>query len=193
MLRYAVIGLAVVAACAGASTPGTPQRIRCPVGGKAFSFTGYASYSRWGALPDGQPVGSAPFPLAIPECPDNGLVVFDEFDAATVAKLTPLIASADYQQLRGETQRYRVQWLQAKLGGREVDVLWTLLAASWEAKNGEDAARATRYGEEFVRRTLALPDDPTSLAVLALKARAVNALRELGRAAALRGSLFVVG
>lgn len=195
MIGRAVLAALLLAGAGHASTIASPTRMTCPVGGKAFSHRGYASYSTWGALPDGQPVGSAPFPIEIPECPDNGLVVYDEFDAATVRRLTPLVLGADYQRLRaGDTQRFRMQWLQARLGAAESDTAWTLLSATWEAKNAGDAVLAARYNDEFVRRARALQDDPASLATLALKARAVNALRELGRfddAEALRVSLKV--
>lgn len=148
-----------------------------------------------GSLPDGQPVGSAEFPIAPPQCPDNGLVLFDAFDAATVRRLTPLVGGGEYQALRRtETRYYLVHWLQERLGIGGTATLWSLLAATWEAKNAGDAAQATRYNELLVRRARALPDDPASLEVLALKARAANALRELGRfeeAEALRGSLAV--
>lgn len=180
---------------ANTSTIAPPTKMTCPVGGRTFTHSSYGSYSTWGSLPDGQPVGSAPFPIGMPECPDNGLVLYDEFDAATVRRLTPLVTGAEYQRLRARnTQRYRAQWLQTRLGAAESDTVWTLLGATWEAKNAGNAQLAARYNEEFVRRTLAIPDDPASLAPLALKARAVNALRELGRfdeAEALRVSLKI--
>lgn len=196
-MKTIVATLALAAAvAAGASTFGSPRTIKCPVGGRSFTYVDLASYSRWGALPDGQPVGSASFPIPIPQCPDNGLVLFDEFDRATVRRLEPLVKGPEYQALRRtETQRYLVQRLQGGLGIGEVDRLWTLLEATWEAKNADEPARAARYNEEFVRRATALADDPNSLSPLALKARAANALRELGRfkeAEALRTSLTVL-
>jgi hypothetical protein len=170
-----------VGGTAEASTPGTPQKIKCPVGGETFTFTGYASYSRWGSLPDGQPVGSAPFPLTIPQCPGNGLPIFDSFDKATVDKLTPLVNGPEFRALvaGGETQRYLVYWLMTRLGRPDADRAWVLLNAGWEAKNRGDTARARRYAEEYVVAAGALSGE--SLDVHGLKARRVNALRELGR------------
>jgi hypothetical protein len=174
-------GAMALGGTAEASTPGAPQKIKCPVGGETFTFTGYASYSRWGSLPDGQPVGSAPFPLAIPQCPKNGLPIFDTFDKATVATLTPLVNGPEFDALvaNGETQRYLVYWLMTRLGRPDTDRAWVLLNAGWEAKNRGDTARARRYAEEYV--AVAGAPSGESLDVQGLKARRVNALRELGR------------
>ena len=180
MLAAAAMTLAGAGAgAAQASTPGTPQKIKCPVGGETFTFIGYASYSRWGSLPDGQPIGSAPFPIAIPQCPTNGLPIFDEFDEPTIARLATLVNGPEFRALvaAGETQRYRAQWLMARLGRPEIDRTWVLLNAGWEAKNAGDAARARRYGEEYVAAAAALPGD--GLDVHGLKARRANALRHL--------------
>lgn len=178
-----------------ASTYGTPQTIRCPIGGEKFQWPSLMSYSTWGRMPDGQPLGSASFPIPIPQCPKNGLPLYDEFDKATVAKLTPLVASAGFARLRaaGETPRYLVQWLQQQLGAPAIDSAWVLLQAGWEAKNLGDPARVARYNEEYVARVATLTGDP--LPVHGMKARRVNALRELGRfdeAEAARHALLAV-
>lgn len=193
-LGLALAAVMTMASPAAASTY-SPVTTKCPVGGQTFTYMGYSSYSRWGALPDGQPVGSAQFPITLPQCPDNGLVLFDDFDKATVAKLTPIVLGPDYQALRRtETRYYLAWWLRGRLGETGVQPLWTLLAATWEAKNGADAAQVTRYAEEFVSRVKALPADPGSMEIVALQARAANALRELGRfgeAEALRASIAI--
>lgn len=177
-----VLALAVgTATVAAASTPGSPQRITCPVGGQVFTYTGYASYSRWGSLPDGQPTGSVAYPIAMPQRPTNGLPLFDDFDADTVRRLTPLVTSPAFVALRraGETQRYLAQWLMMRLDRPALDRTWVLLNASWEAKNAGDAARVRRYNDEYVTAAGALTGE--GLDVHGLKARRVNALRELGR------------
>lgn len=192
---WALLAGAALASGAGASTYGMPRTIRCPVGGETFQWPTLASYSRWGALPDGQPIGSAPFPLPIPQCPKNGLPVYDDFDKAAVAKLAPLVASAEFKALRaaGETPRYLTQWLQQRMGAPAIDSAWVLLQASWEAKNRDDPARASRYNAEYVTRAASLAGDP--LAVHGMAARRVNALRELSRfeeAEAARTALLAV-
>ena len=194
-LRHIIMAATMMAAPAVASTF-APVTTACPVGGKRFTYQGYASYSTFGGLPDGQPIGSAQFPIEIPQCPDNGLVLYRDFDKATIARLTPIVLGPEYQALRkGETRYYLAQWLETKLGGAEPQIAPLLLAATWEAKNGADPAQASRYNAEFVKRATALPDDPATLRSLALKARAANALREMGRfeeAETLRASLTVL-
>lgn len=167
----------------------------CPVGGEKFEATVLAHYSTFGALPDGQPIGSVQFPTPLAECPGNGLMVFEDFSPATVAKLGPLVASEAYKALRGtETDYYRAAWLAKSLGNPR-QAAWLLLSATWQAKNADPAdARAGRYNAEFVDMVRALPFDAKDLETVALRARAANALRELGRfdeAATLRASIVV--
>jgi hypothetical protein len=167
----------------------------CPVGGEKFEATVLAHYSTFGSLPDGQPIGSVQFPPELPECPGNGLLVYEEFPAAAVAKLGPLVASDAYKALRGtETGYYRAAWLAKSLGNPR-QAAWLLLSATWETKNREPVdSRAARYNAEFVESVRALPFDSKDIATIALRARAANALRELGRfdeAEALRGSIAI--
>lgn len=154
----------------------------CPVGGEKFDAPSLMHYSTYGALPDGEPVGSIEFPILMPECPANGLTIYREFTPDQLAKLGPLLASDAYKALRGtETSYYRAHWLAKALSEQET-AAWLLLRAGWEAKKPDPAsARARRYGEEFAAlvKTLAPPEDALGWVVLRL--RAVNALRELGR------------
>jgi len=162
-----------------AGFPVTEQRT-CPIGGERFSYTTTASYSTWGARPDGKPFGSWEFPLALPECPGNGLVVYGEFSEADLARLEPLIAQDDYRALRrrGDTSYYRAYWLMRRLDAPAPDALWMLVQASWQA--GDASPLRRRYLEELVEAAplLGRPTDVTNLAV---RARVINALRELGR------------
>jgi len=179
---------AVAAALASATAAPAPaeagmpvtQRMKCPLGGRSFSFTTTASYSTWGARPDGRPFGSWEFPLALPQCPDNGLVVYRPFSRDEIARLRPLVASEEYRALRraGETGYYHAYWLMRRTGEPATHYLWALVQASWEAEG--DPARRRRYMEELVERSsdLGEPLDETTIAV---RARVINALRELGR------------
>jgi hypothetical protein len=167
---------------APAALAGMPvtQKVTCPIGGREFNFTTTASYSTWGARPDGKPFGSWEFPLAIPECPDNGLVVYQQFSREDVARLRPLVASDEYQALRRgrETTYYRASWLMRRMGAPATHSLWALVQASWQAES--DPPRRRRYLEELVARApeLGEPGDAENLAV---RSRVINALRELGR------------
>jgi tetratricopeptide (TPR) repeat protein len=169
---------------------GGPAPIVCPVGGERFSAWRPTAYSTYGERPDGRPYSYLPFPLPIPECPSNKLVVFDDFSPAEVATLTTLVATPDYRRLAEEAPTYyRAAWLATKLGRPESDALGLLLAATWQVKGGdmappstpERAAKARRYQEEFARRAMALPESVTGEDRLWIEARGANALRELGR------------
>ncbi|MCW4461812.1 hypothetical protein OK349_08825 [Sphingomonas sp. BT-65] len=167
----------------------------CPVGGEKFDAPALMHYSTFGALPDGQPIGSIGFPILLAECPGNGLVIFDEFTPEQVAKLGPLVASDAYKALRGaESSYYRASWLADALGDKK-QAAWLLLSATWEAKNTDPASeRARRYNAAFAAAATAVPADAKDFQSIALRARAANALRELGQfdeAEALRAGIVV--
>jgi hypothetical protein len=181
-----LIVAALLAAAAAAVSPalaGMPvtQKMTCPIGGKSFDFVTTASYSTFGERPDGKPYGSWTFPMALPECPDNGLVLYKEYDPEEVTKLEPLIASDAYQALRkaGDTQYYRAYWLMKEMGLGPERYLWALLQASWEA-DSKPALRA-RYLAELAEASGAVEARPADLNWIGMEGRAINALRELGR------------
>jgi len=156
------------------------QRVTCPIGGQSFEYATTASYSTWGARPDGRPFGSWHFPLALPECPDNGLVMYSAFTEEELVRLRPLVASPEYQALRrsGDTSYYRASWLMERMGAPATHYLWALVQASWQAEDVPALRR--RYLEELVRRGSAL-GEPRDLETVAVRSRIINALRELGR------------
>jgi hypothetical protein len=175
----AVLLAAVPPAPAAAGVPVT-QTMKCPIGGAEFRFTSTASYSTWGERPDGKPYGSWRFPLALPECPDNGLVLYKDYTAEEVAKLEPLVASGAYQALRAaDTPYYRAYWLMREMGVEPERYLWALLQASWEA-DGKPELRA-RYLAELAEASARVEPRPGDLNWIGMEGRAVNALRELGR------------
>lgn len=184
----------LLAAPLAASTYVEVEKI-CPIGGEKFKFMELMSISTFGQFADGMPFGSGRFPIDIPKCPGNGLVMYEDFDKAKLAALGPIVAGAEYQALqRKETVYFLAAWLAEKLGEQD-RVNGLLLAATWEAKNAApDGETARRYNQDFIARVAALPADPRSFESIALRARAANALRELGRfdeAEALRGSIAI--
>jgi hypothetical protein len=188
------IAALLLAAPSAASTFVEVEKI-CPVGGEKFKHMELMSISTFGAMPDGMPIGSGIFPIQPPMCPGNGLVMYDEFDAAAIAKLEKIVPGEAYQAMRRqETPFYLAYRLAAELDDKE-RLPWLLLAATWQAKNADAAsARARRYNEEFVALARAQLADPASLESIAVRARAANALRELGRfeqAEALRASIVI--
>ncbi|MBB5986182.1 hypothetical protein [Sphingobium lignivorans] len=121
--------------------------------------------------------------------------MYREFTPQEVAKLTPFVMSAEYKALRssGETVHYLAYQTARFLGDEQP--YWLLLMASWEAKNVDPlGTRARRYNEEFVEAAKSAPVDATALESVALRFRAANALRELGRfedAEAMRAAIVI--
>ena len=153
----------------------------CPVGGEEFTAMVPASRTSWGQRPDGRAYGTLPvWPL--PECPENGLVLFDDdFTEAELAMLGEAVGSREYQALRAsQTQHYRAWWLKARIGRSLVSQADSLLQASWESD--EEPARKARYQAAFadmagrIERSADNAED-----WFWLNLRAANALRELGR------------
>ncbi|HYE45486.1 MAG TPA: hypothetical protein VEA44_06895 [Caulobacter sp.] len=184
-MRGAILGLTAafsVLAVLPAARAGTPYpvKMKCAVGGEAFTHTATGSYSTWGSRPDGKPYGSWIFPMPLPVCPGNGLVMYRDFDKAEIAALTGLVASPEYKALVAakETPYYRAAWLEGRLKPGSEDVPWILLQATWEAD--DEPARQARYDREFVAAANAQPAKPTELIWAVLQARAANAERQLG-------------
>lgn len=181
MRRGVVIGLALLAGPPAHAGFPVKQEMICPVGGEKFSFATTGSYSTWGGRPDGKPYGSWRFPLDLPECPGNGLVVYKEFAAADLPRLRGLVESADYKALRRERPYYRAAWLMRGMGEPAAVAAWNVNVASWQAD--DDPALKRRYQEEFVRAVDALGAGAggSDIERFAMDMRAANVERELGR------------
>jgi hypothetical protein len=178
-LAAAIAVPAIATTSAGAGKP-VVETMTCPIGGGDFSFTTTASYSTYGERPDGKPYGSWTFPLALPECPDNGLVLYKQYTPDEVARLEPLVASEAYQALRKEdTPYYRAYWLMKSMGLGPDRYLWALLQAGWEAEGKPELRK--RYLAELAEASAAVPARPGDLNWIGMEGRAINALRELGR------------
>lgn len=180
-MRFRRIWLAVACAAAPAAA-GFPvsQPMKCPIGGKSFTYTTTGSYSIWGYRLDGKPYGSWDFPLALPKCPDNGLVVFDKFGEEDLDRLKALVASDEYRALRNvETDYFLAAWLMEKMGRPPINAAWMLVQASWQA-DGRPELKA-RYQALYVDRIRVLPKSGDGVDWLIMQGRAVNGLRELGR------------
>ncbi|HEX8512988.1 MAG TPA: hypothetical protein VF688_07760, partial [Allosphingosinicella sp.] len=166
-----------------AAAPAAPVAARamtCPIGGGSFQFLPVAPPVVAGERPDGRPVGGIKFPLALPECPENGLVLYKEYDPAEVAKLEPLVTSETYRaMIKDGTQYYRAYWLMREMGLPPERYLWALLQASWEAEGRPELRK--RYLEELVEASAKVPARPGDLGWIGMEGRAINALRELGR------------
>ncbi|MEA3040751.1 MAG: hypothetical protein QOC65_240 [Sphingomonadales bacterium] len=175
----AIAALALPVAPVAADTA-VSETMTCPIGGGSFTFTAAASYTASGERPDGKPFGSRAFPLPLPECPDNGLVLYKDYTPEEVAKLEPLVASEAYRALRKEdTPYYRAYWLMKAMDLGAERYLWALLQAGWEAEARPDLRK--RYLAELVEASAQVPPRPGDLNWIGMEGRAINALRELGR------------
>ncbi len=162
----------------------------CPIGGERFEALVTEHYSSFGSRPDGREHTYWYSPLPIPECPSNGLLLFDEFTPDQLAVLPSLIASDEYQAMIGsESTYYRAQWLATRIGMPEREALWMLLQATWQVKPADgmvgqplpSPTLAERYQREFVTRVRALSAEPRDEEYVLLYARAANVEREFGR------------
>jgi hypothetical protein len=167
---------------------GTARRtMTCPIGGDSFDYVVPVGNPPLGERPDGKPYGT-PAPTPLPECPSNGLVLYKDYTPAEVEKLTPLVGSDEYQALRkGDTQYYRAYWLMKKMEVPAQLQLLALLQAGWET-DGKPELRA-RYLAEFAEASAKVDRHPGELRWIGMEARAVNALRELGRFDAAKARL----
>jgi hypothetical protein len=192
VIRAAGAALALV--CAAPAFAGFPVESEetCPVGGEKFTYVTTGSYSIFHQRPDGKPFGSWYFPLALPECPSNGLVVYRKFTPEEIPALTALVQSPEYQALSKaphfETAYYKAAWLAARMDAADpVRAVFLLLSATWET-DGLPLLK-TRYQREFVAAAAAIPVDPAELDSLFLRYRLANAHRELGEFAAAEAAL----
>jgi hypothetical protein len=151
----------------------------CPLGGGRFRFATTRYYMTYGERPDGKPFGSWTFPLALPECPENGLIVYRHFERGELRRLERLVASPAYRALRKKgTPHYRAYWLLMAMKESPNLSVWNLIKATWEAEANPRLRKA--YLAELAETVAGVPDlDHIDWVVL--EARSINALRELGR------------
>lgn len=165
--------------CTTAATTWVEVEHTCPIGGEEFTALEVASNSYFGSRPDGKPY--SPLPVTpIPECPGNGLLLFDEFSQAELNLLESAITSQEFAALRAvDTPRYRTAWLMERIGEADTDIAYQRLVAIWEADGNTDLK--IRYQAEFVTFATGIPrTEDNAGAWLLVNARAANVLRELG-------------
>jgi len=162
------------------STTFAEVEFECPVGGEKFTADVVVSNITFGQRPDGKPYSPLPVPPIV-ECPDNGLLLFeDEFSEEDLTILTAVVQSEEYQSMRTtETPHFRAFWLKGRLGRDRISQLGSLLQATWETDENYD--RKVRYQARFVAEASGWqPGQEHRAAWFWYNMRAVNALRELG-------------
>ncbi|MFL6858958.1 MAG: hypothetical protein ACJ8EB_13770 [Allosphingosinicella sp.] len=174
-----LLPLALAAPAAAAAVP-APRTMTCPVGGASFTYRPAPAVVPSGERPDGRPYSTGIVPAPLPECPDNGLILYKDYEPDEVAKLEPLVASEAYQALRKEdVPYYRAYWLMKAMGLGPEDYLYVLLQASWQAEDRPELRK--RYLAELAEVSAKVPARPRDLNWIGMEGRAIDALRELGR------------
>jgi hypothetical protein len=194
VIRAGSAALAIaLAALAAPALAGEAMEVEttCPVGGETFTYVTTAGYSVYGQRPDGKPYGSWTFPLALPQCPSNALVVYREFKPEEIAALTALVQSPEYQALRPESPYFRAAWLAQRMDAADpFSALFLLLSATWEVDDAPETK--ARYQRAFAEGAISVPIDVANIDTLFLHYRRANALRELGDFAGARAALDVL-
>jgi hypothetical protein len=193
-LRVPILVLFALLFGGSAAQAGLPYPVKksCAVGGERFTHTETMAYTVFGHRPDGKPYGSWTFPLPLPVCPGNGLVMYRDFSKTEKASLKALIASEEYRSLLAEndTPYYRAAWLERQLSPSSEDTPWILLQATWEADGQPE--RQARYDRAFIAAVDRAPSKPADLTWAALQARAANAERQLSEFEAAAGRLTLL-
>jgi hypothetical protein len=133
----------------------------CPYDGTKFKFMQQGSGTSFDKTLDLMAVGPirSPWPIAV--CPTNGFVfIRSDYAAADFERLKPIVMSAEYQALKGETPYYRAAWITERDGGDHAKVSWLLVQATWEAGQSElreafgkrPAGSADTSFKEFMKR-----------------------------------------
>lgn len=175
-----VLALAVAWPGAADATTYVTETFTCPIGGEKFKARSVVSNITFGQRPDGKPYSPLPV-YPIPECPSNGLLLFEkDFGEDELAVLAAAIATDEYRAMRDrETPRYRAWWLMTRLKRPALERAYMLFQAPWESDDDWD--RKVRYMAAFVNEVAALErTEDEADAWFWITLRAANSLRELG-------------
>jgi hypothetical protein len=156
MRGHLIILAIVLAACValpGSATTMAKITRTCPIGGEKYDSFEIMSTSSFGKRLDLRPIGPAAY-LPTVECP-NGFVVYKDekdFTADEIAKLTPVVASAEYRRIRTVHMiAYRIACLRRALGAPERDLAWTLMRAAFQAEDAKNETLRQGYLTEARR------------------------------------------
>ena len=151
--------LALLLACAAPLALADQITVICPLDGKSFAYETQPKEPLRGRDLDMRPVASYRTPWPLPQCPENGFVLYknDGYSTEELAKLRPFVASEEYRALlRTHTRYYLAARLRREASGPPYDVAWSLAQAAWEV--ADDPVRYRAYAEEALATFNSLPE-----------------------------------
>jgi hypothetical protein len=154
----------------------------CPLCQHKFTCTlaksGYTSDTRL----DLKPLGRTAAPSPVPVCPKCGFVIHaDEIGAEELEKCRKLVASAEYEKLKGRASYRRLAALYEHLGEEDVVLAHCFLKASWQEEDNalyylEDLEKSLAHFQAYLAKSEG-QGDPWQTAQIAVG----EILRLLGR------------
>ncbi|MEQ1764305.1 MAG: hypothetical protein ABL984_14335 [Pyrinomonadaceae bacterium] len=129
------------------------KETECPVGGEKFKARYLGTHSTFGRHLDWEPVSYMRFPVPLPVCPSNGLIVAEEkYSKEESEKLKKVVESKTYKDLYA--QKHATYYLFAKIkelnAEKYDDYWWLYLNATWEADNCKNKVRYKEYALEVI-------------------------------------------
>jgi hypothetical protein len=148
------------------ATRARPMSFTCPLGGAKYEAIGGIRRGRTpsGVRLDARPLGRYVLASGPHQC-ENGFVIYkDKFSAAELAKLKPIVRSAEYQKLAKEhATNFLAAYLMQRMGASREELTSRYLRASWQAEgqwpppdedetlSAKDAALVQTYREAALR------------------------------------------
>ena len=130
------------------------KEFKCPIGNESFESLSLGTHSKFGVYLDWKPVSYMDFPVPLPVCPSNGLVMTKENYTATELKtLSAIIMANDYKEIfeNQNSSYYLYAKINEKLQDEAVDQWWLLLNSTWEAYGCKNKSKYTKYALETIQ------------------------------------------
>jgi hypothetical protein len=158
--QLCLLALAAAVVCGQAdASKAVLEKFTCPIGGEKFTATVVHSGYLRGRRLDLRPVGLIVSPFPMPVCRSNGFVMYkDDFPTEEIAKLTLIVQSQAYQDLRKKHHsHYLGASLRERMGAPDFELAHMYVKASWQAEGEWSPGRTG--DEEASRKRRALADE----------------------------------
>lgn len=132
----------------------------CPIGGENFTNKERIAVYKEGVMLDMRPYGSYDGIPPLPVCPSNGFAMYQKkFTPDEVAKLTQYVAGPEYALMKDrETSYYLASKLMKYMGEKDAGVFYSLLIATWQARNADEYARYASEALDMLRSMMTKSD-----------------------------------